>query len=186
MQARDAVRFIPAGAGNMMIKATKIRNRTVHPRGCGEHPTRLERLSAQDGSSPRVRGTCSGRRWSCRPGSVHPRGCGEHRGHGPCQPNRCGSSPRVRGTFVHAAVAADQLRFIPAGAGNICCISSLLCVGAVHPRGCGEHKPKMTRTLDRHGSSPRVRGTLGVTYVDFSDYRFIPAGAGNMPSMCHP
>ena len=167
-----------------MIKATKIRNRTVHPRGCGEHPTRLERLSAQDGSSPRVRGTCSGRRWSCRPGSVHPRGCGEHHESRGTAEGRTGSSPRVRGTSLHIGIHLGATRFIPAGAGNMPAPATRATMPTVHPRGCGEHSTPSSAPGPPGGSSPRVRGTFGQGRHLGIAQRFIPAGAGNIACRC--
>ena len=91
-------RFIPACAGNTWRGMVYLPIRSVHPRVCGEHSTRLPSYARSGGSSPRVRGT--------RPGSVngidvcrfipacagntsvvdvsvpsrpvHPRVCGEH------------------------------------------------------------------------------------------------------------
>ena len=50
-------RFIPACAGNAPPRHTHTHTRTVHPRVCGERPTKMSRCSYRDGSSPRVRGT---------------------------------------------------------------------------------------------------------------------------------
>ena len=65
------------------------------------------------------------------------------------------------------------------GAGNasLCRIPS--CPKAVHPRGCGERRYRVSVCLLLGGSSPRVRGTPAQTGVMPSRWRFIPAGAGN-------
>ena len=50
-------RFIPAGAGNILIHDLHVRIIPVHPRGCGEHEMMARRVVRYAGSSPRVRGT---------------------------------------------------------------------------------------------------------------------------------
>ena len=110
------------------------------------------------GSSPRVRGT--DRQWISGKStirfipagagnrdiarsihfsiSVHPRGCGEQYScrYGPA--GSIGSSPRVRGTDEHARAQYEEIRFIPAGAGNRIIANNSVKKFAVHPRGCGE------------------------------------------------
>ncbi len=49
----------------------------------------------------------------------------------------------------------------------------------VHPRVCGEHLLRITHTVQRAGSSPRVRGTRLVGVERAIVLRFIPACAGN-------
>ena len=90
-------RFIPACAGNSAGPRPAMWTSPVHPRVCGELLAVTERVSASNGSSPRVRGTPArgGRAGVCRrfipacagnslrfahSGSarpVHPRVCGE-------------------------------------------------------------------------------------------------------------
>ncbi len=172
-------RFIPAGAGNTSDIMHLFPSLSVHPRGCGEHSSSVFRALADNGSSPRVRGT---RRWQSWRGSdrrfipagagntnrnpdqvdaqtVHPRGCGEHLPGVDYQCRCGGSSPRVRGTPVHTW--------------------PLMAISTVHPRGCGEHKLKTVTQQTIDGSSPRVRGTLRPQTWGKSHRRFIPAGAGN-------
>ncbi len=93
----QALRFIPARAGNSAGTATGALPTAVHPRACGEQDDLPRGLDLVAGSSPRVRGTevtphqhgaavrfiparagnsCDNR--FCRGvGSVHPRACGE-------------------------------------------------------------------------------------------------------------
>ena len=54
-------RFIPAGAGNAHRRHGARRSGSVHPRGCGERPATHGQAYQLSGSSPRVRGTRSGR-----------------------------------------------------------------------------------------------------------------------------
>ena len=153
------LRFIPAGAGNTAGWVCEVWQSAVHPRGCGEHPDRVEFRIHYRGSSPRVRGTHesfvrkfnvvrfipagAGNTWIWRQVvtlmPVHPRGCGEH----------C-SAP---GCPLHG------VRFIPAGAGNTICTLRLVLLVTVHPRGCGEHMEFLVDAANLCGSSPRVRGT---------------------------
>ena len=121
--------------------------------------------------------------------TVHPRGCGEHIDRARLVENRDGSSPRVRGTRAGDGAGDGALRFIPAGAGNTRSTSNPPDVLPVHPRGCGEHTLIPSRMLMYIGSSPRVRGTRPFCVHRPSDWRFIPAGAGNtwlLPCMSAP
>ena len=96
--AVDGDRFIPACAGNTATPIYGARSPAVHPRLCGEHQWTDARREHDNGSSPPVRGTLSGRHIerhahrfipACagntddvaddQPGEpVHPRLCGEH------------------------------------------------------------------------------------------------------------
>ena len=53
----DALRFIPACAGNSLVYAFAFYDPPVHPRVCGEQPDARIPRSRHTGSSPRVRGT---------------------------------------------------------------------------------------------------------------------------------
>ena len=179
-------RFIPAGAGNRLsCRAPRLRN---------------------PGSSPRVRGTGiaghgreagvrfipagAGNRGQSIPtparAPVHPRGCGEQSTRRSPAPRQSGSSPRVRGTGRFVVVMGQGGRFIPAGAGNSARRSSTRPRRSVHPRGCGEQGLLWASPDCKHGSSPRVRGTVEVVAVDHQVARFIPAGAGNSSASVLP
>ena len=129
---------IPAGAGNPWLGFRAASRLRVHPRGCGESPSRARRALTGPGPSPRVRGIHDRRRRvrvqvgsipagagnpACarpclRSRRVHPRGCGESLVQ-LCQAYRqAGPSPRVRG--IRGAQPPDRRRrgSIPAGAGN--------------------------------------------------------------------
>ena len=132
-------RFIPACAGNIVALPEVPIGSTVHPRVCGEHSAIYIYFLNNDGSSPRVRGTCfPAPTRTARPRfipacagnikggpafppgrPVHPRVCGEHRCAPPLLWSDGGSSPRVRGTSVTASAQRNSHRFIPACAGNM-------------------------------------------------------------------
>ena len=176
---RLGVRFIPACAGNAVLRMIKAAISQVHPRVCGERPKALFRRLAKSGSSPRVRGTP--RRPGCRCASgrfipacagnasssssrassstVHPRVCGERVAS--VRQGRVvgGSSPRVRGTQPLHEVAPRRRRFIPACAGNARAPCPWRAPCPVHPRVCGERKDSGGNLDGLNGSSPRVRGT---------------------------
>ncbi len=117
--ARHRRRFIPACAGNIASPPWPDCCCSVHPRVCGEHSIEFELALVDDGSSPRVRGTCGsdhsvsvGHRFipACAgnmrhpssptaPLAVHPRVCGEHAVFANWPKSLNGSSPRVRGTL---------------------------------------------------------------------------------------
>src|SRR5690606_36679877 len=98
IRASVSCRFIPASAGNMIIKRSAVTYTEVHPRECGEHFVDSWEALRKLGSSPRVRGTStlvdkdlrrnrfipasaghilpSTHIWRAK--SVHPRECGQH------------------------------------------------------------------------------------------------------------
>ena len=150
--------FIPAGAGNSFSTAPISAASSVHPRGCGEQFQNIVQILLRLGSSPRVRGTVSGRVFEQPVKRFIPAGAGNsfrcifHRDHIPVHPRGCGeqittnwrisrtlgSSPRVRGTVVSVQPDSRRARFIPAGAGNRPDECNSDSNGVVHPRGCGE------------------------------------------------
>ncbi len=193
------IRFIPARAGNRTGPLPMRKDRTVHPRACGEQMPGSTRPPQTAGSSPRVRGTVVGtevlaavRRFiPARAGNspaknigwpsiaVHPRACGEQacrRVDGSTQP---GSSPRVRGTDPLPGRSRPLSRFIPARAGNSRWTAHKSRGTAVHPRACGEQSSPNRGFPASSGSSPRVRGTAVLGDDIQLAARFIPARAGN-------
>ncbi len=196
---RSEYRFIPAGAGNRAAWLASCKSVAVHPRGCGEQEAVDNAGKAEQGSSPRVRGTGREnpqkarrprfipagagnriRQARCSVASaVHPRGCGEQLTLAHGSPIHDGSSPRVRGTANHRRALLPAPRFIPAGAGNRPDSSKIEMPATVHPRGCGEQGGGRIECVFVTGSSPRVRGTGSVRLQSKASGRFIPAGAGN-------
>ena len=195
-------RFIPAWAGNTVVKVAHSAASAVHPRVGGEHRVALAANVIDNGSSPRGRGTrkmANAPRYRMRfipawagntragtretdTQAVHPRVGGEHQTSTTPKPRPTGSSPRGRGT--HNGVELLQIvgRFIPAWAGNTLAASSRAPPLTVHPRVGGEHSSDMAELLSRNGSSPRGRGTPSLDGVTHQVHRFIPAWAGNTRS----
>ena len=95
--------------------------------------------------------------------------------------NYGGPSPRGRGTPTSNAMLEhpNQLRSIPAWAGNTVGLGLILRHGPVHPRVGGEHSLLRVSYATAHGSSPRGRGTRRQQGQLAPAGRFIPAWAGN-------
>ena len=119
-----------------------------------------------DGIIPAHAGNTHAQAAFAQPSRDHPRACGEH-----LLPVRrasavLGSSPRMRGTHNQRQDIPDQLRIIPAHAGNTRQGYGNLLALRDHPRACGEHSSVGTKGVRALGSSPRMRGTrCGVGYA---------------------
>ena len=151
-------RIIPARAGNAAEEIAEDVEHADHPRACGERRRLAEKLRAEFGSSPRVRGTpvpfvvrhawrriiparagnatYPASRYAVRPD--HPRACGERAAHDIRSGLSTGSSPRVRGTRAPAAHLHTGRRIIPARAGNAEASDPQSGQNPDHPRACGE------------------------------------------------
>ena len=172
-------RFIPAPAGNSLSIGSRSTLPSVHPRACGEQMVIQRFGSPPTGSSPRLRGTVDshglelGRhrfipapagnsnkaRFSVSRETVHPRACGEQLHDDVTTEVTAGSSPRLRGTGGDVRSVNQDVRFIPAPAGNSMTLHLANSACSVHPRACGEQfLPRPNRPLIP-GSSPRLRGT---------------------------
>ena len=77
------------------------------------------------------------------------------------------------------AGSRNDIRFIPAPAGNTRHRRPLVPSTTVHPRACGEHEARVTLASSARGSSPRLRGTQWCARRRHPRRRFIPAPAGN-------
>ncbi len=94
-----------------------------------------------------------------------------------------GLSPLARGTPVFANLWTIAIRFIPAGAGNTGARNTKPCICSVYPRWRGEHWLCNSSTHDHVGLSPLARGTPVLLFCAVVTDRFIPAGAGNTPTL---
>ncbi len=79
--------------------------------------------------------------------AVYPRWRGEHTGLHRARPAPAGLSPLARGTLCANLACSTHLRFIPAGAGNTCCVSLSVDQTPVYPRWRGEHCTARARLL---------------------------------------
>ena len=192
-------RFIPARAGNSLLRARAPAGATVHPRAGGELAVPIVFGNFGCGSSPRGRGTLllalknpvlfrfiparAGNSLLGQPAGpgwpVHPRAGGELPCGPPIHQHRTGSSPRGRGTQLPATMSGLLRRFIPARAGNSDARRNVRSREAVHPRAGGELPRTSECRRYQDGSSPRGRGTPALEAGDLERCRFIPARAGN-------
>ncbi len=174
----------------------------VHPHACGEHVVRCIRTARPDGSSPRLWGTPSTRRFpspserfiptpvgntqyatlSRTIYTVHPHACGEHRESRRGYHAQRGSSPRLWGTPSAPSPSPLSRRFIPTPVGNTPVMISASIAIAVHPHACGEHALPKRISQEIQGSSPRLWGTRHIRRGYGSRDRFIPTPVGNTHS----
>ena len=180
---RAAGRFIPARAGNTARRRTPPRRSPgSSPRGRGTLEIQLDRpesprfIPARAGNTPIASPRAS------RP-SVHPRAGGEHTELDLGAWAAAGSSPRGRGTLEVPPRLLLGRRFIPARAGNTLRVRRWRTPGPVHPRAGGEHFSCERGDGSFFGSSPRGRGTPQSETSTVVQWRFIPARAGNTPSV---
>ena len=157
-------RFIPAQAGNAPTPGSYPGSSPVHPRASGERAA----VAAARPPFP----------------AVHPRAGGERPS--VSSPSRVlnGLSPRGRGTLRLVDAFRDEVRFIPARAGNAPTTSTRYPIPPVHPRTGGERASRNRRNSGPIGSSPRGRGTPPRRRYPMTLFRFIPARAGNAPRRC--
>ena len=108
----------------------------------------------------------------------HPRACGAHVVIQEEQIQGKGSSPRMRGSHVRLLAFVDSIRIIPAHAGLT--RASVLTERLMrdHPRACGAHFYLLMTNTGRKGSSPRMRGSLGLALLAIAAVGIIPAHAG--------
>ena len=173
------LRIIPADAGSTISRFTWTGLPEDHPRGCGEHRSLNRRLGLVMWIIPADAGSTPSKRYRLSPRWDHPRGCGEHAGlQGPgCQGR--GSSPRMRGARSLCDSVSRDTRIIPADAGSTIVIPCMPKFSQDHPRGCGEHHTTTTLLQPSSGSSPRMRGALGVQSHGRRVSGIIPADAGS-------
>ena len=190
--------LIPACAGKTLIRASRGRSRTAHPRVCGENSLIRHSPMQRQGSSPRVRGkhkltaprsttnglipACAGKtstrhNRTCR-NRAHPRVCGENLRIPLSRPETAGSSPRVRGKQGIVILPRRFIGLIPACAGKTRRRPHAHRPRRAHPRVCGENRAGFIQTGGEQGSSPRVRGKRRWVAVCRLQRGLIPACAG--------
>ncbi len=113
------------------------------------------------------------------PSAGHPRVGGEQENSNIEWTDHTGSSPRGRGTVRAKCRSCQEIRVIPAWAGNrtLAAGSDLTTTG--HPRVGGEQSHHGARQSLGLGSSPRGRGTVMSCELLKTRRRVIPAWAGN-------
>ena len=196
-EARD--RFIPACAGNGSTISAVLVSNAVHPRLRGERYRINSSERVACGSSPLARGTAGGaadlgaddrfipacagngrsRPTRSHSRAVHPRLRGERPSPRAHMATTYGSSPLARGTEEHRGAGLQQVRFIPACAGNGGSGGTCGPRSTVHPRLRGERSRTAPGQSPTAGSSPLARGTVNRRPGYAGRHRFIPACAGN-------
>ena len=105
--------------------------------------------------------------------------CGEHLTMEVIVNKSPGSSPHVRGAPTGLSAQFLHPGIIPACAGSTITLNLSTSTGRDHPRMCGEHLLPVSLLFCSPGSSPHVRGALGITQSDVADAGIIPACAGS-------
>ena len=85
----------------------------------------------------------------------------------------------MRGALLGQALFGGLLGIIPADAGSTKSEIEASKARRDHPRGCGEHPIGGAPRCTARGSSPRMRGALGLGLVVVDTGRIIPADAGS-------
>ena len=157
---RQLVRFIPACAGNAIVRRFDRSSGPVHPRMRGERQDNTSATIPNNGSSPHARGTHPTRQKGRDVHRFIPACAGNALHASRTRPRPNGSSPHARGTPVVAPVDHAAGRFIPACAGNAGSDFVEAFPVPVHPRMRGERQHVRLIYGGRRGSSPHARGTL--------------------------
>ena len=179
---RHPTRLIPACAGKTQDEERLVGVDAAHPRVCGENSSSMVSVASVAGSSPRVRGkrlrrlarhsrgrlipACAGKTAPVPTlmvsSTAHPRVCGENILMDINKLLLGGSSPRVRGKPWGYPPGTLVTWLIPACAGKTSSELRRSRPTAAHPRVCGENLVLGGRAWGWVGSSPRVRGKLGL------------------------
>ena len=197
-QRRSPWASIPACAGEPRTHRYTSHTHAVYPRVCGGTHQPFTGASFGKGLSPRVRGNpytseltgiqqgsipaCAGEplppRSEQKPAKVYPRVCGGTSSSVSRLPLGRGLSPRVRGNPDYGGIRSNEVRSIPACAGEPTSYQGFDLVVRVYPRVCGGTPiPRTTRRYGQ-GLSPRVRGNHPEEILLPVRTRSIPACAG--------
>ncbi len=192
------VRIIPAHAGQTPFCPLTATRAPDHPRACGANFARSSSEGCAFGSSPRMRGKLGAiqpqrvrariipahagqtRSASSKNGSVtdHPRACGANSRWSIPAPATNGSSPRMRGKRQRHSTRFNNVRIIPAHAGQTKTAPQGKSTQTDHPRACGANVYVSVPDWAAAGSSPRMRGKRLRPYKIIGRTRIIPAHAG--------
>ena len=172
---------IPASAGQPQPVTVDLVKLQVYPRECGAAGPAPARNAWHMGLSPRVRGSqprhpgdggagrsipasagqpIPDRRLSPAPW-VYPRECGAALSPLVDWTRLTGLSPRVRGSQLVSKARRNQIRSIPASAGQPLLRTARRQGSAVYPRECGAAAGTIPSMSMVAGLSPRVRGSPG-------------------------
>ena len=196
---REAVRSIPASAGNPQAAAAPHGRLPVHPRERGESRRRPAASRTRAGPSPRARGirrdgapgeggvrsipasagNPAGVSSPAVPRWVHPRERGESRDLPSARELPAGPSPRARGIRSLRRFSVFGGGSIPASAGNPRGRLTTRRRGRVHPRERGESRRRAVLAWTAAGPSPRARGIRRQARARLPAAGSIPASAGN-------
>ena len=173
------LRFIPARAGNTIVRTQTESWAPVYPRSRGEHFTICGCCAQFCGLSPLARGTLHDM-WLLRAVlRFIPARAGNTWQHDTGARLRHGLSPLARGTPACYGMYRSQYRFIPARAGNTVASAITAFINAVYPRSRGEHAFGRTDLRQVVGLSLLARGKRAHPASSRQKGRFIPACAGN-------
>ena len=195
--------YIPARAGEAGAARAGASGAGVHPRACGGSSISFRLATSAAGTSPRVRGKLdhtlflvlihryiparageASRQCLCaRRAEVHPRACGGSRALRRPVPVAHGTSPRVRGKLCEGSQFGIQDRYIPARAGEAAGRVRTPSRQRVHPRACGGSGHLIASVDATAGTSPRVRGKRVRGFHERLQGGYIPARAGEAPSL---
>ncbi len=198
-RAPSGARLIPACAGNTLAAQFPAKPLAAHPRMRGKHVARQGDDRTVIGSSPHARETprpsgypaarsrlipaCAGNTalvaTPTTKEAAHPRMRGKHRRHGPTISPVTGSSPHARETLLLLGDLADNIRLIPACAGNTRACRTCRRTASAHPRMRGKHSSMARNSTRWRGSSPHARETPPENVARLARERLIPACAGN-------
>ena len=197
-----AAGITPADAGKTKGNAQPSRERTDHPRGCGENRSGGVELGKERGSPPRMRGKLVGSVFNdgvyrITPADAgktcefkvnfvrrqdHPRGCGENSYAVMRFSSILGSPPRMRGKLCACPCSLRSGRITPADAGKTLSAYRHTRRNGDHPRGCGENRLSHINSNTNPGSPPRMRGKLAERIIARPLHGITPADAGKTPS----
>ena len=198
----SVARSIPACAGEPPHHAPGAPQTRVYPRVCGGTTLRYAASAGFQGLSPRVRGNrpagdgddggggsipaCAGEPpWHALQRAidgVYPRVCGGTLSGSTGDDANRGLSPRVRGNRRGVMMSSAPAGSIPACAGEPLALPGRNGFRTVYPRVCGGTCRPSGPAPGRRGLSPRVRGNPGRLQFSGSQFRSIPACAGEPPS----